>query len=779
MANSVGIVLVSHSRVLAEAAAALANQMAGGAARVEIAAGAGDDHRDFGTDATEIMAAIEFLDSPAGTLVLMDLGSAILSAETALDLIDPGLRERVDLCAAPFVEGALAAATAAAAGAQLAAVRDEALGALEPKRAQLGEGGGSTAVSPAVPGDPSAESLERTVAIGDPAGLHLRPAAAIVRVLREFDVTATLISHDKPDRRATGASLTSMLGLGLRAGSAVRVIVDGASAGPAISAIERILAADTPAPSAHTPTEAPSVGPSPASPGIAIGRALTLRAELPQLARRKAPSAAEQRAVLGAALSRARAGVEPTVHPILAAQRDLLDDPALEKAALALIDSEGLEAAVAWYETIRAAATTLEGLDDPILRARAVDLCDVGIRVLEALGIQCTKSLPEGPPVILIAEDLPPSRVMTFDPERVVGVIDRAGGPTTHAAILLRARGIPAVVGVSDLGDIPNGIELAIDGTEGKIWREPDAETRALLEVERDAERRAALDVSGEVVRHDGTQIELWANVASPEESEAAMHADARGIGLLRTEFLFLDRREEPSEDEQTARLAAILAPMRGRPVHVRTLDAGADKPVPFLPLGEEANPYLGLRGVRATLAHPNLFSAQLRAILRAADGHDLGVMAPMVTNPQEMEAVRNLLELAHRDLTAARCRHAWPVRLGMMVEVPGAALNIAAFRDLCDFYSVGTNDLTQYVLAADRGNPRLAMFHNAGHPSVLALCRKVCAEGGRPASVCGEAAGDPRITPSLVEAGIRTLSMSPALFGAVRRCLLVGPVTS
>lgn len=770
MSDTVGIVLVSHSRTLAAAVTLLARQMAGQDVRIEIAAGAGDDHQDLGTDATEIVAAIEAVDSAAGTLVLMDLGSAILSAETALDLIDSDLQGRIVLCAAPFVEGALAAATAAAAGAALDAVRDEARSALGSKRMQLGEDDDTAASDTDGTGAEAEAQSIRVVTIGDPAGLHLRPAAEITRILRAHRVAATLAPAENTAKQANAASLTAMLGLGLRAGASVRIAARGTDADMALDAIEQVLATGGLSQESAPPGRGnDQTGPDPASPGIAIGPAFTLRPVIPHFPQTKTRSPAKAHTALRSAVDRARAGMDPSNHPVLAAQRDLLDDPALQATAFARIDSQQLEAVPAWAETIRDAAAALERLDDSVLRGRAADIRDVGLRVLKELGADLVEELASDTPVIIIAEDLLPSLAATFDSHRVLGVIDRAGGTTTHAMILLRARGIPAVVNVSALGDVPDGTELAIDGSEGRVWRQPDPGTRRELEARREAERHASEDASGVIIRGDGARIELWANVASVEESAAARRADAQGIGLLRTEFLFLDRPAAPSEDEQASSVGAILEPMHGRPVHVRTLDAGADKPIAFLPLGHETNPYLGQRGIRATLAHPELFSTQLRALLRAGTGHDLGIMLPMVTNPEEVVAARESLEAAHRDLTSANVSHAWPIRLGIMVEVPAAALRITRFSDICEFYSIGTNDLTQYVLAADRGNGKLASFHHADHPAVLALCSKVASEGRRPTSVCGEAAGDPRITRSLIDCGIHTLSMAPTLFGAIR----------
>ncbi len=772
--GTVGLVLVSHSRTLACSVARLARQMAGAEARIAIAAGAGEDRSDLGTDATEIAAAIEALDSAAGTLVLMDLGSAILSAGTALELIDPAMRERVLLSAGPFVEGALAAAVAAAAGSPLREVRDEALGALAPKQAELGE---DVAAGDRSAGAGTGEAeWARTVAIADPAGLHLRPAAAIARIVRAHGASAAISPLDRPERIANAASLTAMLGLDLRSGAVVRVTARGKGAAVALEAIERFLSRGASGSEAEPEARAErKAGPVPVSPGIAIGPAFNLRIEFPKVPRSRGdPGAAK--AALAAALARARNGIGSGGSAVLALQRELLDDPALLERALSLVEEEKLEAAPAWAETVEEAAARIAALGDPILSARAADLKDAGRRVLAALGVAGEGGLPAGmPPSIIIAEDLAPSLAAAFDPAHVLGVIDRAGGPTTHAAILLRARGIPAVAGAFSIGEVADGTLFAIDGASGRTWRAPDAETCAMLEAERAVERERNATVAGTVSLADGTVIELWANAGGRDEVVAARRADARGIGLLRSEFLFLERALPPSEEEQAQELGAVIEPMRGRPVILRTLDAGADKPIPFLPIAQEANPFLGVRGIRATLAHPELFATQLRAFLRAGCGHELGIMLPMVTEPAEVAAARDLLAAAHGDLVSARVPHAWPVLLGIMVEVPAAAWRIAAFRDLCDFYSIGTNDLTQYVLAADRGNPRLARFHDAGNEAVIALCRRVAAEGGRPTSVCGEAAGEPRIARSLVAAGIRRLSMAPALFGPVGEALRAG----
>ncbi|MGC9270099.1 putative PEP-binding protein, partial [Acidiphilium sp.] len=543
------------------------------------------------------------------------------------------------------------------------------------------------------------------------------------------------------------------------------------SSAAAVDAIAGILAAS------HAPAAPPAIvapaAPHPVSPGVAIGPATVLAPALPVLPDRTTDAPDEAIAALDAALARARA--QPAgAHDILAAQHALLDDPALRDAAVARIRHDHADAATAWARTIEAAAAAIAALDDPTLAARAADLRDAATPVLLALGVAPAAEPPRGG-AILIVDDLAASLAARLTRETTPGVIDRAGSATSHAAILLRAAGIPYVVGAGALA-VTEGMRLAFDGATGTIWRDPDAATLARLEAQAAEEaRRAALPSGGTLILADGSTLEFWANVATVDQAAAARRQNAVGIGLLRTEFLFFDRATAPGEEEQADLLRAIIAPMQGRPVVIRALDAGADKPLAFLPLGAEPNPALGRRGLRALLAHADLFETQLRAMLIAGCDHDLRIMLPMVTNPAEFAAARVRLEAAHAALLRAGQRHAWPVPLGIMIEVPAAALCIETFAE-ADFASIGTNDLTQYTLAADRVNPDLAALGDASHQAVLGLCARIAAHATMPVSVCGEAAGDPRIAPGLIGAGLRRLSMAPAAFGAVRAAMTSRP---
>ena len=348
------------------------------------------------------------------------------------------------------------------------------------------------------------------------------------------------------------------------------------------------------------------------------------------------------------------------------------------------------------------------------------------------------------------------------------GVLDRAGGSTSHAAILLRGLGIPALAGIDALIPAAGAKFAAFDGSAGEIVFDPSVEETAAFTRRRETwlarERCSALD-AGRVTTKDGVAIELWANVASLAEAGAGREAGAFGIGLLRTETMFLDRETAPSEEEQAAKLREIFAVFAGRPIVVRTLDAGGDKPIPYMNMPKEANPFLGVRGLRLSLREMALFETQLCAILRAGQGHDVRIMLPMVTEPEEVELARAALERAHAALERDKIACQWPAPLGVMIEVPSAALKARQLARVADFFSIGTNDLTQYALAAERGNPRLGRFADAAHPAVLDLIARAI-EGANaaniPISVCGEAAGDEATALLLTGLGIRKLSMTP-----------------
>ncbi|HEY7069833.1 MAG TPA: phosphoenolpyruvate--protein phosphotransferase, partial [Acidimicrobiales bacterium] len=456
---------------------------------------------------------------------------------------------------------------------------------------------------------------------------------------------------------------------------------------------------------------------------------------------------------------------------IFRAHAAFLDDPDLTGAAERTI-REGHSAGWAWREVVEAQAADLRRLDDPVLAGRAADLGDVGERVLRYLA-EADDDAPRLPdhPVVLLADDLTPSDTAGIDPAAVVGFATAAGGPTSHTAIIARALGIPALVGAGPaLLSQPAGGTAVLDGTAGTLWvgvgeSDLDAARRAQHDLEdvREAEHTSRYHPA---LTTDGHRVEVVANIGAPAEAAAAVEAGAEGVGLLRTEFLFLGRDEPPDEAEQHAALVEMVTALNGLPLVVRTLDIGGDKQVPYIDLPAEEGSFLGIRGIRLCLARPDLFDAQLRAIYRASREGPVSIMFPMVARLEDLDAA-----LVHAE-AARTAVGADPVDVGVMVEVPSAALMAAELAQRCQFLSIGTNDLTQYVLAMDRTHPVLARQADALHPAVLRMVSAVV-EAARSTDawvgVCGGVAGEPEGALILAGLGVDELSVSIPAVAAVK----------
>ncbi|MDZ5812104.1 phosphoenolpyruvate--protein phosphotransferase [Halorubrum sp. AD140] len=478
----------------------------------------------------------------------------------------------------------------------------------------------------------------------------------------------------------------------------------------------------------------------------------------------------EAREAIRGARDRAAERVGEEEAAVFDAHEQFLDDPELVgDVETAIADGTAAEHAV--HDRFAAAIEQFEALDAPMAE-RADDLRDVRDRLLRALleadALVDLGDLPAG--TVLLAERLTPSDTAALDPDAVAGIATVTGGRTAHAAIIARSLSIPAVVGVGEpLREVGDGDDLLVDGEAGRVVVDPDAATRA------GADADAASAVTERVATADGRPVEVAANVGSEAELAPASERGADGIGLFRTEFLFLDRESPPSEDEQYEAVTAALAAFPDDRVVVRTLDVGGDKRVPYLDLPNEANPFLGRRGIRLSLdEHRDLFETQLRALLRAAaseGGRGLAVMFPLVSRVEEAEAAIAAVEAVADDLDAEGIDHAVP-ELGAMVETPAAAFLADALAERLDFLSVGTNDLAQYVMAADRENDGVADYHDPLHPAVLrAIDRVTSAAAGTDAWVgmCGEMAGDPALTELLVGLGLDELSMSAVTVPAVK----------
>lgn len=513
-----------------------------------------------------------------------------------------------------------------------------------------------------------------------------------------------------------------------------------------------------------------------AAAGVAVGLACPLYTRPSAVARAPGTPSVEL-ATLAAAIRAAISEVEALAAAqtgdaaaIMAFQVALLEDDALSESAFAAI-RDGAAADRAWQAALDTEIDGYLDADDATFQARSTDLADVRDRVLRhLLGL---KQVQPTPGAIIVAEDLQPSLFLAMNWSRGGGVALGGGSPASHVAMLARARQIPMVVGIGPSWAVLTGF-LAVDGDAGRVIVAPSPTTLADVQ-SRSAARRAAASSARDgllrpAVTRDGTPIEVSVNVAGLADLADIPVAACAGIGLVRTEFLADGALDD--EERQFALYRALVGWAEGRPVTIRTLDAGGDKPIPGYTVEGEANPFLGLRGIRLSLRHPARFGVQLRALARAAADGPVRIMLPMVTRQDEIDAARDHLDLAIADLARAGTAHARP-ELGIMVEVPALAVAVASIR--ADFLSIGSNDLVQYATAAARDDAAVATYADLLHPGVLELIGHVVrhgSTGGRPVSLCGDAAGDARVIPRLLQVGLRRLSVAPGLVAGAKAAI-------
>lgn len=526
------------------------------------------------------------------------------------------------------------------------------------------------------------------------------------------------------------------------------------------------------------------------SPGVAIGPVRVLHRREPIDPARRSEDRAAEDARLARAQTQTLADLETlrtralttlgsAQAEIFDAHRAMASDPDLAAAIGAHLDA-GWDAATAVFRGCQEFIDLLSGLEEEGQRSRADDLKDVRRRLLNHLEASDQgDAVSPHDPCILIAEDLTPSETMRLDLSLVLGFLTVAGSRTSHASILARSLGLPAATGAAALlAQARSGQRLAFDGATGEAILEPDE--GQLRRFQSAQQRSLALKAQREAFAHratqtlDGSHLDLAANIGRVEDLNAVLANGAEGIGLFRTEVLFLDRDRMPTEDEQTAVYRHVLERLAGRPVVIRTLDIGGDKTLPYLPQQPELNPFLGVRAVRLCFEKPELFRTQIRALLRASTVGDLRVMVPMVALVEEVRAVRSLFEAEALRLRTEGVA-VGPYQLGVMIEIPAAALNAAALAAEADFFSIGSNDLTQYTLAADRMNDRLSHLYQPLHPAVLRLI-DMAVQGARPwnrwVGVCGEMAGDPEAAILLLGLGVTELSLSAVGIPAQRALL-------
>ncbi len=627
--------------------------------------------------------------------------------------------------------------------------------------------------------------VEQTVTLSLPHGIHARPAARIGETARGFEAEVHLLNGDK---RGDARSTVALLALGTAFGDQVVVQARGGDAEAALAAIVGLLSTDmgegkttasSPPPVVVSPSlQAGQIGGVIASPGLAMGPAARLRQTEIAVAR-EGTGATEERAALIAARNDVRGriasraeGADGSVAAVMQAHLALIDDPELLAGAEKRI-ADGRSAGFAWRGAIHDQIDAIRATGNAHLIERIDDLVDIERQLLSTLAGASpdAATIPAG--AILVADDLLPSQLVTLAAAGPAGICLARGGPTSHVAILCAGMGLPALVAMGDaLDPIADGTPLLLDAELGHLTPHPsagDGDAFSARLAKRDA-RRAAAQAAAKDACHsaDGTRIEIFANIGTAEDAATAEAQGAEGSGLVRSEFLFLDRETAPSEDEQFAAYQAIADALPGKPVIIRLLDIGGDKPAAYIPIDPEENPALGQRGIRVALARPDLLETQLRAILRVTPAGQCKIMIPMIASIDELRRVRTLVDRLRGEMGISG-----PVEVGVMVETPAAAMTADLLAAEADFLSIGTNDLTQYILAMDRGNPAVAFGVDAMHPAVLRMIGETCrlaAIHGRWVGVCGGLASDPAALPILVGLGITELSAVPGFIAEAKQ---------
>ena len=520
-----------------------------------------------------------------------------------------------------------------------------------------------------------------------------------------------------------------------------------------------------------------------ASEGVAIGKVLLFTEEEMVI-----PEVKDENSTIEAELTKLEDGLKKSKTQLIAIREKVKEKMGEDKAAIFdghilllededlimevedKIKGEGLPAAKALHDGINEYCEMISKLDDPYLRERAADLQDIGKRWLKnLLGIRIKDLSDLDPNTVVVTYDLTPSDTAQLDLENCVGFLTEVGGKTAHSAIMARSLELPAVVGIKGvLNEVKEGETVIMDGEEGELFLDPSPELIAeyVAKKEKLAAEKEELKklISEEAVTTDGRKVDIWGNIGSPNDVDAVIASGATGIGLYRTEFLFMNSDHFPTEEEQYEAYKVVVQKMQGKPVTIRTMDIGGDKELPYLNLPKEMNPFLGYRAIRISLENKDMFKTQLKAILRASHYGQIKIMYPMISSVNEIRKANEILEECKKELDEIGQLFDRNIKVGIMVETPSTAIIAYKFAKEVDFFSIGTNDLTQYFLAVDRGNEMVSALYNSFNPAVLEAIQKVidaAHNAGISVSMCGEFAGDKKATKLLLGMGLDSFSMS------------------
>jgi phosphoenolpyruvate-protein phosphotransferase len=646
-------------------------------------------------------------------------------------------------------------------------------------------------------GAAGAPITSEAILISNSAGLHARPAAVLANVAKKY---AADIWVQRGDARANAKSVTGIMNLDVRYNDKVNLVAQGPDAQEAIDFLGPLILSglgeegvSAPAPASRVVAEIarpmpPRRSDDPnvllgvtASPGLAVGNVFQVRHQDLSVPETAEDVEAEQLKLAGAIETSKRQleALQYQLHgqadankaAIFAAHQEVLDDPELHEMVRSAI-LKGKSAAFAWQQMINTQAEQLAKMNNPLLAARAADVRDVGQRVMQNLTGVGPRKIDAPANSIIVAEELTPSDTANLDRTKVLGFCTTLGSSTSHSAIIARSLDIPAVAGIEPRAlDIPDGTPVILDGSRASLRLSPSVEEMARLKSRQEKltiKKKADLENAAKpAITTDAYQVEVVANIGGLSDATKGVSLGAEGVGLLRTEFLFQDRETAPTEDEQCevyAEIAKALGP--SRPLVIRTLDVGGDKPLSYLPIAKEENPFLGERGIRVGLNRPEVLRTQLRAILRASSAGKMLVMFPMVATLTEWRSAKAMFDEERAKLKVAS------IPLGIMIEIPAAAVMAEQFAREADFFSVGTNDLTQYTLAMDRGHPKLASQVDALNPAVLhliAMAVKGAEAHGRWVGICGGIASDSQAVPILIGLGVKELSVSVPAIPAIK----------
>ncbi|TAE58355.1 MAG: phosphoenolpyruvate--protein phosphotransferase [Nostocales cyanobacterium] len=799
----VSIVIVSHSKKLALGVQELATQMVQGQVSLAVAAGVDDSVNPLGTDVMQVYEAITSVFSDDGVLVLMDLGSALMSAEMALEFLPPEQREKVYLCAAPFVEGTIAAVVAAAAAKNIQEVMTEAQGALVAKATQLNVISSPLDVNQQVTGNVQVSTRELRMTVRNRLGLHARPAAQFVGTASNFQSQIKVKNLTRNTEAVRGDSINQVATLGVRQGHELLITATGIDAQAALAALQALIINNfgegeiiiqPPLPSKEvTDLSQGELKGIAASAGVAIAPVVYYQSisipiieyhienvEVEWQRLQSAIQVAKQE--IQSLLSHTSLQIGDAEAAIFDAHLLFLTDPVMLDAARQHIVQNRLNAEVAWQKVVEEVANSYRKLEDSYLQERVDDVVDIGRRVLRILLGNLPTDLNLKAPSIIVGTDLSPSDTAKLDPAMVMGICMTNGSATSHSAIIARTLGIPAVLGIdSQVLSLDSGTVIALDGESGKVWIDPTAEILTKLEAKRAAwqiaQAEARVKAHQPATTKDGQNIRVFANIGSVADAKAAVNYGAEGVGLLRTEFLYLDKTQPPTEDEQLEVYQAIAEILDHKPLIIRTLDVGGDKQLPYLiPSSTETNPFLGVRGIRLCLEHPQLLKTQLRAILRASGKNkNIKIMWPMIATVTELRTTKEIFVQVQSELRQAGIAFDENMEMGIMIETPAAVAIADQLAPEVDFFSIGTNDLSQYVMAGDRTNPKVADLADALQPAVLRMIQQTV-QAGHAANIwvglCGEVAAETLVAPILIGLGLDELSVNPQAIAPLKQAI-------